>query len=199
MFLITNHYFYALILFILKKPKNMKKVLLAAIVLMSAQAGFSQISKGNWLVGGSAGFASEKQGDFKTTTVNISPDAGYFFIDHFAAGLRVGFTSAKETGTDAVSAFAVAPFARYYFLPTAQTVNVFADGEYGFGSAKSSGVSASVNEFKISAGPAVFVSPSVALEFALYYQSMGGKYYVERANTFGLNIGFQVHLGGSKK
>ena len=74
----------------------MKKVLLAAIVLMSAQAGFSQISKGQWLVGGTAGFASEKTGDFKTTTVNISPDAGYFFVDRLAAGLRVGFTSQKK-------------------------------------------------------------------------------------------------------
>ena len=173
----------------------MKKVLLAAIVLMSAQAGFSQISKGQWLVGGTAGFASEKQGSFKTTTVNISPDAGYFFADKLAAGLRVGFQSSKETGSDAVSAFAVAPFVRYYFLPTGQQVNIFADGEYGFGSAKSSGVSASVNEFKISAGPAVFLSPSVALEFAIYYQSLGGRYYTERANAFGLGIGFQVHLG----
>jgi len=180
----------------------MKKVLLAAIVLMSAQAGFSQISKGQWLVGGTAGFASEKQGSFKTTTVNISPDAGYFFIDRFAAGLRLGFTSVKETDVDAVSAFSAAPFVRYYFLPTAQTVNIFADGEYGFGSAKSGGNSASVNEFKISAGPAVFLTPSVALEFGVYYQSMGGKYYTERANAFGLGIGFQVHLGtgsGSSK
>ncbi|HSC39394.1 MAG TPA: outer membrane beta-barrel protein [Chitinophagaceae bacterium] len=175
----------------------MKKVLLAAIVLMSAQAGFSQISQGQWLVGGTAGFASEKQGSAKSTNITISPNAGYFFIDHFAGGLRVNFTSDKPSGVSATSVFTVAPFVRYYFLPTGQQVNIFADGEYGFGSYKpGGGSSASLNEYKISAGPAIFLTPSAALEFALYYGSAGGKAYgTDRQNTFGLNIGFQIHLG----
>ena len=183
----------------------MKKVLLAAIVLMSAQAGFSQISKGQWLVGGNAGFASEKQGDDKSTTITISPNAGYFFIDHFAGGLRVNFQSTKPKGVSATSLYSIAPFVRYYFLPTGQKVNVFADGEYGFGSYKpGGGSSASLNEFAISAGPAIFLSPNTALEFALGYSSYGGKAYGDdRQNTFGLKIGFQVHLGtgdgGGKK
>ena len=178
----------------------MKKVLLAAIVLMSAQAGFSQISKGNWLVGGTAGFASVKYGDAKATNINFSPKAGYFFIDHFAGGLSVTLENSKPDGGTSTSDFSIAPFVRYYFLPTEQKVNVFAHGEYGFGSAKSGGASASQNEFTIAAGPAVFLSPSAALEFGLYYNSKGGKAWGdERYNTFGLNIGFQVHLGGSKK
>jgi hypothetical protein len=176
----------------------MKKVLLAAIVLLSAQAGFSQISKGNWLVGGNAGFASEKQGDDKSTTITFSPNAGYFFIDHFAGGLRVNFQSTKPDGVSASSLYTIAPFVRYYFLPTEQKVNIFADGEYGFGSYKASGgSSASLNEFAFSAGPAIFLSPSAALEFALSYSSAGGKAYGDdRMSTFGLKIGFQVHLGG---
>jgi len=176
----------------------MKKVLLAAIVLLSAQAGFSQISQGQWLVGGTAGFASEKHGSEKATTINISPNAGYFFIDHLAGGLRVNFLNSKPDGVSAASIITVAPFARYYFLPTGQQVNIFADAQYGFGSGKNYGDSKSysVNQFVVSAGPAVFLSPSVALEFALYYDSKGGKFYgTERDNTFGLNIGFQVHLG----
>jgi len=182
----------------------MKKVLLAAIVLMSAQAGFSQISKGQWLVGGTAGFNSNKQGSYKSTTVTISPDAGYFFIDQFAAGLRIGFSSTSVKDGGSSTFFAAAPFARYYFLPTGQNVNVFADAEYGFGSGKSTGSSSeSLNEYTISAGPAVFLSPNTALEFALYYNSMGGKYYEngagDRDNNFGLRIGFQVHLGKAKK
>lgn len=183
----------------------MKKVLLAAIVLMSAQAGFSQISKGNWLVGGSAGFASEKQGDSKLTTITFSPNAGYFFMDQLAAGLRLNFSSEKPDGSTSGTLFSAAPFVRYYFLPKAQQVNIFADAEYGFGSAKESvpddypvkPSSQALNEFTISAGPSVFLSPSAALQFALYYSSYGGKAYgTERSNTFGLNIGFQIHLGG---
>jgi len=184
----------------------MKKVLLAAIVLMSAQAGFSQISKGQWLVGGNAGFASYKNGDYKQTDITISPNAGYFFIDHFAGGLRVNFTSQKPKDYTARTYFTVAPFVRYYILPTAQQVNIFADAEYGFGSGKewapsNSTVkpsSQSINEFTISAGPAIFLSPSAALEFALAYTSAGGKYYGDdRGNTFGLKVGFQIHLGSS--
>lgn len=181
----------------------MKKVLLAAIVLMSAQAGFSQVSKGQWLAGGNVTFASSKHGDYKETNTSIAPAAGYFFIDQFAGGLRASYGVNNPSGDDATTMYTVAPFVRYYFLASGEKVNIFVDGQYGFGSAKSGGASASINQYAFSAGPAVFLTPNTALEFAIGYSSTGGKYYGDdRMSTIGLNIGFQIHLGnggGSKK
>ena len=42
----------------------------------------AQTDKGNWLLGGSAGFSSSKQGEGKATSINFSPNAGYFFINN---------------------------------------------------------------------------------------------------------------------
>lgn len=179
----------------------MKKVLFAALMLVSAQGVFAQINKGQWLVGGNIAFESQKHGDAKATAFNISPNAGYFFINNFAGGLRASFSSVKPKNVDATTDLLIAPFVRYYFLPAAEKVNVFADAAYGFGSQKSGGESDGQNEFAITAGPAVFLSPNTALELGLYYKSAGGDAYGkdDRYNRFGFNIGFQVHLGNAKK
>lgn len=178
----------------------MKKVLFAALTMIAVQSVSAQINKGQWLVGGSAGFESQKHGDAKATSITFSPNAGYFFADKFAGGLRVDLQSVKPKGSDATTSFAVAPFLRYYFLPAAEKLNILADASYGFGSVKSGGSSESANMFAISAGPAVFLSPNTALEFALQYRSWGGDAYGDdRLNSFGVNIGFQIHLGSAKK
>jgi hypothetical protein len=188
----------------------MKKVLFAAFLLVSSNAIFAQVNQGQWLVGGSADFNAGKQGDVKNTTINVAPDAGYFFIDQFAGGLRLDFGYNKTkykvgttTNTTSETQFSVAPFLRYYFMKPAEKVNVFADASYGFGSDKvKGGSSESINYYQIKAGPAVFLTPNTALEFALYYKSLGGKYYEnsagDRSNNFGLSVGFQIHLGGKK-
>lgn len=176
----------------------MKNVLFAFVLLTVSFSGFTQINRGQWLAGGSAGFESSKYGDVddsKYTTINFSPNAGYFFIDNLAGGARVGIQSFKEHGEDATNSILFAPFARYYFLPAAQKVNIFADASFGFGSMKD-GESESFNQFTVAAGPAVFLSPNTALEFTLQYSSAGGDAYGDdRLNNFGVNVGFQVHLG----
>jgi hypothetical protein len=177
----------------------MKKIILVFSFLAIGMASFSQINKGQWLVGGSGSVDFSKHGDndeSKITTVSISPNAGYFFINQLAGGARVTFESVKmESEEDAATSFLFAPFVRYYFLPAAQKVNVFADASYGLGSVKS-GDSESFNQFAFSAGPAVFLSPNTALELTLQYRSAGGDAYGDdRLNNFGVNVGFQVHLG----
>ena len=177
----------------------MKKVLFVFSVLGISLTSFGQINKGQWLVGGTAGFESSKVGDIestKSTTFTFSPNAGYFFINNLAGGLRVNVSSIKDEGEDAFTTVLFAPFARYYFLPAEQKVNIFADASYGFGSMKQ-GESESFNQFAFAAGPAVFLSPNTALEFALQYRSQGGDAYGgdDHLNSFGVNVGFQVHLG----
>lgn len=180
----------------------MKKVLFVAFMTVCAQGVFAQINKGQWLVGGTLGFQSSKQGDAdenKVTTLTLSPNAGYFFIDKLAGGLRVSFESEKnKSEDDATSTLLVSPFVRYYFLDAAEKVNVFADASYGFGSTGQSD-KASLSGFAFTAGPAVFLTPNVALELGLTYRSLKVEDVDDRNNTFGAQVGFQIHLGGGKK
>jgi hypothetical protein len=161
----------------------MKKVLFAALMTIAVQ-----VNKGQWLAGGNVGFNSQKWGDAdanKVSKFTFSPNAGYFFIDQLAGGLRVTFESEKVKSEDkAESTLIIAPFARYYFLPAAQKVNIFADASYGFGSTGTED-KASLSGFAFAAGPAIFLTPNTALD--------------DRRNSFGVNIGFQVHLGGGAK
>ena len=178
----------------------MKKIFMVAVATILIQTGFAQVNKGQWLVGGNAGFSSTKWGDFKTSTFQFAPDAGYFFINNFAGGLRVSVESTKvklDGGDDATtSSTMIAPFVRYYFLPSAQKVNVFADASYGFGSSKEEGSeSQGISGFSINAGPAIFLSPNTALELTLGYNSVKVEDVDDRKNTFQFGVGFQIHLG----
>jgi hypothetical protein len=182
----------------------MKKLVffLAVIIISSATFAQGNINKGNIMVGGTLGFDSKKysDGDESLTTINLSPNVGYFFMNQLAGGLRFNFISAKYSEEDdATSQFEVAPFVRYYFLPSSKKTNFFLDGSYGFGSFSEGGESASYNSFSFMGGPAIFLTPAVALEFGIGYTSMGGEesFGDSRLNTFAIKVGFQIHLGGS--
>jgi hypothetical protein len=195
---------FALVNLLSNKNLTMKKVFIVASLILSSHFIFAQVNKGQWLVGGNANFESGKFGDLdgsKYTSFTFSPNAGYFFINNLAGGMRLSLQSTKfKSEENASSSFLFAPFARYYFLPATNKVNVFGDASYGFGSMKD-GESESFNQFAIAAGPAVFLSPNTALEFTLQYASAGGDAYGgdDRLNKFGFNVGFQVHLGNASK
>ena len=187
---------------------KMRKLFFATLFVGSVSAAFSQgnINKGDWMLGGDAGFTSQKQGDYKTTSFNLAPDAGYFFIDNFAGGLRVSLASSKETyNSEDIknNSYSLAPFVRYYFLPASQKVNLFADASFGFGQNKytSGGTDSKTNftNLGIKAGPAIFLTPATALEIALGYNSTKVKNISDRENQFGVSVGFQIHLPGTVK
>jgi hypothetical protein len=179
----------------------MKKLFIALAITVISTSAMAQgnINKGNVLMGGQAGFSSSsvKDVDGSTTSIEFSPNIGYFFANQFAGGLRMSFDSMKESDeNEAASSFLFAPFIRYYFMPAANKVNLFADASYGFGSIKY-GESHSINQFSIMAGPSIFLNPSAALEIGLGYSSQGGHMMGDsRLNTIGLKVGFQIHLGG---
>ena len=183
----------------------MKKLvfIFAGILLSSAMFAQGNINKGNIMLGGMAGFESKKasDGDESLSTITFSPNVGYFFMNQFAGGLRVNYTSLKYSeDEDATSQFDLAPFVRYYFLPPAKKTNFFLDASYGFGSVSEGGESASYNTFSFMGGPSIFLTPSAALEFGIGYSSMGGEEVFgddSRLNTFAIKVGFQIHLGGS--
>jgi hypothetical protein len=187
---------------------EMKKVLFATLLMGSVSAAFSQgnINQGDWMLGGDAGFSSQKHGDYKTTSFGISPNVGYFFINNLAGGLRletssektkVGSSESKNTG------LSLAPFVRYYFLPASQKVNLFADASFAFGKNKdevgSSEYETKFTQLGIKAGPAIFLTPATALEITLNYNTTKFKDVEDRQNLLGVNVGFQIHIPGSVK
>ncbi|MFN8247249.1 MAG: outer membrane beta-barrel protein [Ferruginibacter sp.] len=176
-----------------------KSLLVMAMICLVFTASNAQTSKGSWLVGGGISFSSSKTGDFKQTDFAFTPGAGYFFANNFAAGATVGFASSKEEGEDAATLFSFNPFLRYYFVELGPKAKLFGNGSFGFGSAKISGESESFTAWEISAGPAIFLNPHVALEIAVAYGSTKFKDADDATNTFGAKVGLQIHLGPAAK
>lgn len=136
------------------------RAILLILLLSVSTAAFSQISKGQWMIGGEMDFSSQNtegstltaSQDYKSSMLEISPGFGYFFADNFAAGLRMVFGSSKTkqdlTGMDLLgniyvshsemksTPVGVSPFVRYYFLPAQKKLNLFADLSYGYTSEK---------------------------------------------------------------
>lgn len=172
---------------------------LAMLCILVPAISQAQTSKGSWLIGGGITFSSSKTGDFDQTDFSITPGAGYFFANNFAAGAGIGFASSKEEGEDATTLFSFNPFLRYYFVDIGSKAKLFANGTFGFGSAKILGDSEPFTNWEISAGPAFFLNKNVALEMALAYGSLKFKDADDATNSFGAKVGFQIHLSPSKK
>ncbi len=189
----------------------MKKLLLFTLMLVITSATFSQINKGNFIVGGNAGFSSYKSSgadaaSFKGTTVTFSPNAGYFIFSKAAAGLRLGLTSFKSNipggNSSTTTDFTFSPFVRYYFLEQKNNVHIFADASFNHTSQKTKYSSSSstnkANGFTIATGPSVFLNPHVALEFTVGYNYSKSKGFDSKVNTFQTGVGFQIHLSKIK-
>jgi hypothetical protein len=192
------------------KTNYMKKVILfviaASFIYSNAN---SQITKGNWMLGGSASFSSIKTIDItggnSTSILNISGNVGYFITNKLAIGLKpnVSFESIKtDNGHLSQNVSAIGPFLRYYFFPFDGRVNFFTEVSYALGVVKSYGNGVSnydwsnqTNSFSFKGGPAIFLNSSVALELSLGYLS----YRVigetkSGSNTFQIGLGLQFHL-----
>ena len=177
----------------------MKKLSIALLFFGLMGSLNAQIMKNDWLLGGGIKFASNKVADLKTSMFEFSPNAGFFFVNNFAGGLRADINSVKLEDEDAVSSTLISPFLRYYFLPGDNKVNIMLDGSFGFGSTSGVGETKSQSGFAFAAGPAIFLNKHTALEFTLGYNSIKYEDDPDRSNTFTVGVGFQIHLLGSKK
>jgi|GEM_PF-618480 len=182
----------------------MKKMILFFIITLSiCKFAKSQITKGTWLLSGSANFSmikynSEGTLNYKQTNLSISPSIGYFLKDKFALGIRPSLTygSSSISSGNSETIFSVGPFVRYYFLKTDKVFNILTDGSYSYTSFGSSGVKQST--ISLAAGPVVYFNPSVGLEFLIGYASTKVAKYSGRNNELRFSIGFQFNLEKEK-
>ena len=161
----------------------------------------AQVTKGNFLAGGSLSFESSKytESENSTTLLRLTPSAGYFFADRFAAGVRVSF-SWQSNNDDDYSDLAAGPFARYYFLPAAKTTNIFLEANFLAGSEKYNDFDAAgKTQYGLSAGPVFFLNPNIGVETTVNWSSVKYKDMDGRFNNFGISAGFQIHLNCNKK
>ena len=177
--------------------------LFITISLLTFLASNAQISKGNWMVGGSGNFTNYKStfqsGNTETTQTGsaftISPNLGYFIIDNFALGSIVSFSFSNPSGDNTNShGYGISPFIRYYFRKSDKMINPFLQTSYGFSKGKSdSGGSNKSTGYAIKGGSAIFFNSSVALELSLNYNSSKTNSDV-KYKYFTVGIGFQIHL-----
>lgn len=178
---------------------------LFSFVLLSGQA---QITKNNWLVGGTGNFRSTTQknnysaNNLGATSFSLLPNIGYFIADKFALGISPGIAFNKTKGNNLeshVTTYKIGPFARYYFLEPENTVNLFIQGGFNYGISRFKNSGSSLTKAKnisylIAGGPVVYFNTSVGLEFTAgwnYLQTINEK---SSNSSLLLGIGLQFHL-----
>ncbi|MEI6507390.1 MAG: hypothetical protein WCO54_02840 [Bacteroidota bacterium] len=195
-----------------------KQILLISFLLLNLYS-FSQISKGQFLVGGMFGYTRTSVSNYKSYEYQVNPQVGYFIANNFAVGLRTYFDYLNTNFSTSLSEYTEtrdAIFLRGYFLPQTKSVNFFMDIDYSFGYAESkysyniitysptyssqpySSISSSrTNNISISGGPVFFATPNIAIELLINYTYSKNQKNDER-NIFAFGVGFQLHLGKSK-
>ena len=188
----------------------MKKLLLLFFVTIFSSSAFSQISKGQWLTGGSLGFSFTQTGSSNLPNLNsefilsASPNVGYFFIDGLAIGARGqlikdNYQQTLYGNTIDITQLLGNIFIRYYFLPPNSPVNIIIEGGGGLGSSSintnNTVVTQNVNNLFLSVGPEIFLNPNTGFEILFSYRRMteDGSSFVQSGIFF--SVGFQIHLG----
>ena len=179
------------------------KYLIQVLILLITLTTNAQITKGNWMVGGTGNFTNYKSTFENNNTeitqtgsaLTISPNLGYFIVDNLTVGTSVSFSFSNPSGSNNNSqGYSLSPFIRYYFRKTDKMINPFLQTSYSFGKGKSdSGGSNKSTGYTIKGGSAIFFNSSVALELSLNYDSSKFNSDV-KSNNFTVGIGFQIHL-----
>ena len=190
--------------------KFISTILILSVFCSNVQA---QLSKGNWLLGGTANLSATRNsysGTISTSATDalnimVLPDIGYFLADKLSVGLRPGYTKFKAEGVGPTGLSTNAnrldfgPFIRYYFLNTDKPFNVLADVGYQYGLYWFRPSRGSRHSFSASTGMVAFFNSSVALEMLVGYYSQSEKIRIpENAlieyRGLQMSIGFLFHL-----
>lgn len=178
--------------------KNLILIVIYSFIIKNANC---QITKGNWLVGGSASYSSlnslsTASTQFKQSNFQITPSVGYFLKDKFAVGLNPSLYYGSNNIGNSSTIITIGPFVRYYFLIPENVFNLFGEGSYAYGSntGKGQGAAQILNIYSISGGPVIYFNSSVGLEFIINYSKTSIAGFSGTNNEIRFGIGFQIHL-----
>ncbi|MBZ9651544.1 hypothetical protein [Psychroflexus montanilacus] len=175
------------------------KHLFFLILLVASLSLNAQITKNNWLVGGSAAFSyteNDNEINSRNFRLSLSPNIGYFFWDKLAFGLRPNYffnRGRSDSGRSKSERIMLAPFARYYLLEAERKINVFVETAYNINIDLLSN-RGSPESFEIKGGLAIFLNSSVALETSLSYNNSNSKNQFVGSHSLLLGFGLQIHL-----
>jgi hypothetical protein len=128
------------------KLTTSKRLFISFVLTILSNSIYSQLTKGNWLVGGTGKFyayavkysSSTNSSEQDYTQIDLSPNIGYFVTDKLGFGLKPTFSSIKGKVTTSgwstnVQRYWIGPFGRYYFLNAGKQANIVTDVSYQFG------------------------------------------------------------------
>lgn len=195
-------------------------ILFTTLVFSFSFSSIAQLDKKNWLVGGSGSFNS-KNDNFQATTVTseytrtsiqLSPNIGYFIADKLSVGLKTSLSWNKNKGltanttysTSTATRFDYGPFLRYYFLDKEKPFNLLADVTYQLGNLKLTADKGNRSNLSFMAGPVIYFNSSIGLELLLGYKIEKEKLtkststpqflYTQLQKGVQVSIGFQFYL-----
>lgn len=164
----------------------MKKLIFTSFIylVLLLNIANAQTEKGTWLLGGSASFVSVED----VSVLTINPNIGVFVTNNFALGLNASFSKVEDN--DPLISFG--PVARFY-LGNSDSGKFF--GQLGGTLLTTSEFNDFILGYGLKAGYAVFISKSIALEFAGGYdgfRELNDDAY--KYSGYGVTIGFQIHF-----
>ncbi len=181
-----------------KITKKISCLFVGGFFLLSSPA-YSQIQKGNILVGGDlANFnLGLKKGSL--FSMRIDPKLAIFFADNFAVGAYINFGLQSVSGNTAVN-YGAGVLARYYFPDKnnedpLRHSRFLVEGNAGFTGANVTNGS-STNGLGLGVGPGYtyFITRNIGLEILLKYNGLLGFGNALTQSNLNLNVGLQVYL-----
>lgn len=182
------------------------------VTLMFSLTANAQITKGNWMVGGSGSLTvnNYKYYDYnnkkfvtdKGFGLQVMPNIGYFIFNKFAGGIVMNYgygESKDDNGGSGFSRYAnIGPFVRYYFLDEEKMINIFLQASYD---STLYNKQSKKTRLASKAGTVIFLNDIVGLEVSLEYSRINFQYTsdpiydnISLNNVLQLGIGFQIHL-----
>jgi hypothetical protein len=198
------------------------KILLTVLIALCSLSNYAQTTKGSFMIGGSGSMSFDKSdangsSESKSTSVSVSPEAGYFFARNFAVGLSLPVSlSGSKFASSSIEykgkghTIGVAPFVRFY-IPV-RSFFIITEGSYGWQYSKKTydnwdavtGAFINSNEYSntdkgysLGAGPAFFLSPYTSIEILANYRN--ANLSSSDHSMFYISIGFQIYLPSNKE
>jgi len=187
---------------------HMKKYYILFIFLfLSKQKLYSQITKGNVLLGGNAMYSYNRNSfdNLRTSFTQVNPNVGYFFWDKTVIGIKFNASFQKQSnpmstgpGDINTNSIMAGPFIRFYFLSNDKPLNLFLEANYLYGSYKTSGFypinDGRKNNYSFLFGPVYYFNSSVGMELSLGYLNSNDLTLNNSNSIIAIGLGLQIHL-----